>query len=169
MMMAKRMDEMYKVLSAFAMSGLIFAASGASAQSFPGTGPWTMSTDSSTGELNLYQTVPDVSCNASFSVVASGSNYSVTGGSFSPGVGFCGPNIFPFSFSWDLNISGTVATIVGAKVDAVYGICEGNLVGTYDSGNQTVTLAPGTFIPGYLKASPSTSIPCFVDGVLHVK
>lgn len=160
---------MYKFLSAFAMSSVIFVAGGASAQSLPGSGPWTLQTDASTGELNLYQTVPNVSCNATFSVTGSAPNYSVNSGTFSPGVGFCGPNIFPFGFTWNLNVSGTVATISVAKVDAVYGICEGNLVGDYDAIGKTITFAPGTFIPGYLKSSPSTSVPCFVDGVLHVK
>ena len=159
---------MNKILSAFAVSALIFSAGGASAQVFPGPGPWSMDTQPSTGELNLYQTVPNVSCVTSFAVSAVGSSYEVTGGTFSSGHAACGVNIFPLNFDWPLTVSGTVVTISGVKVDAVYGICEGTLVGNYDTLAQTVEFAPGTFIPGYLKASPSTSIPCYVDGILHV-
>lgn len=160
---------MNKILSAFAVSAMLFSAGGVSAQAFPGSGPWSMDTQPSTGDLNLYQTVPNVACVTSFAVSPSGSNYSVTGGSFGAGHAACGVNIIPLNFPWALSVSGTTVTITGVKVDAVYGICEGNLVGDYDTSSaQTVEFAPGTFIPGYLKASPSTSIPCYVDGILHV-
>lgn len=160
---------MYKILSAVAMSGLLFAAGGASAQVFPGSGPWTLGVGGES--LNLYQTVPNVSCVTQFTVQLSGGSYSITGGSFSPGHAACGTQISAYGFPWALTVDPTTndVTIYNVKVDAVYGICDGTISGaTYDTVNQIISIPVGTTIPGYLKASPSTSIPCEVDGDLSV-
>lgn len=167
---------MKKIVAAVASAALmsIIGVSSANAQQFANAGQYT-----ATGSLNLYQTIPGVVCTATFDIeVYSSGAAAITGGSFSPGISFCGNPIAPSGFPWPLQaINATTNTfeIQNLYVFAVNGECSGNLSASaldpdpYVSSlsPNTITIPAGAKAPGIVYAT-GASVPCAVDGPLAV-
>ena len=159
------MKKMLAVASSIAALSL-FGAASANAADFA-TAPGTYHAE---GNLELFQSIPDVSCYVSMDIVVDAAgNATGTNVTFSPGHPLCGSVIRPLTTTWPIHkVSKGVdegAISMDVSVQAGAGTCIGNLAPLQlywgAKGPNRVDTNPVAFVAG----TPST---CQVTGTLSV-
>ena len=163
------MKKLLIAASSVAIMSLFGAASASAGDFLTAPGEYNV-----TGVLDLYQTIPGVTCNVSAKInVDLSGNAAFTNVVFGPGVHpLCGSLIKPLTTTWAIHkISKGIDTgeiSADVQVQAGSGTCVGNLspltVYWGSKGPNRIESTTGS-VPGTASGVPT---PCYVSGVLNI-